>query len=105
MTDTEKIAMVQALVDDSTVTETIATTYLTLAWNKIMSRCYPFKDTSSLTLPAQYDVLQCELAARYIQRRGVEGEIGNTDNGVHRTYATPNDEDLLAEVTQIVTVL
>lgn len=101
MTDAEKQALVVQLVNDATVTTDIAATYLALAKANIMERCYPFGDSSSLAMPTRYDVLQCELAARYIHRRGIEGETSDRDNGVHRVFESPNDEDLLKEVMQV----
>ena len=101
MTDTEKQALVIALANDATVTTEIAGTYLALAKAKILERCYPFGNSSS-TMPSRYDTLQCELAARYIHRRGIEGETSDRDNGVHRVFESPNDEDLLKEVMQVV---
>ena len=106
MSQDEKIAMVQALADDSSVSQTVIETYLTLAGHKILQRAYPFRDVSSFTeVPAKYSVLQCELAVRYIHRRGIEGETGNTDNGVRRSFGSANDDDLLSEVMQVVGTL
>lgn len=105
MTIDEKIAMVRNMANDNSVNEAVATSYLTLAANKILQRAYPFKDASSLSVPAKYDVLQCELAVRLLHRRGIEGEVGNIDNGIHRTFDSVNDEDLLSEVIQVVGTL
>lgn len=103
MTQEEKIVMVENLANDPTVVDTVAETYLALAKDKILQRAYPFKaNYSSLRFPAQYDVLQCELAVRLLHRRGIEGETGNTDNGIRRQFATPNDDDLLSEVMQVI---
>lgn len=105
MTQDEKMAMVKNLANDSTVTDAVAMSYLTLAENKILQRAYPFKDISSLSVPAKYDALQCELAVRLLHRRGIEGEVSNTDNGVHRNFGSVNDDDILSEVVQVVGVL
>ena len=52
-------------------------------------------------MPAEYEMLQCELAARYFFRRGGEGEITHSENGISRGYGSVNDEDLLMEVIQV----
>lgn len=101
MTEDEKIALVKTTSDDPTVTTEIATSYLALAKAKILERCFPFGDVSS-SMPTRYDALQCELAVRYIHRRGIQGETSNRDNGVHRVFESPNDEDLLKEVMQVI---
>ena len=103
MTDAEKVAMVENIANDPTVDDTVASIYLAIAKDKILQRAYPFKaDVSSLTFPAKYDVLQCQLAVRLLHRRGMEGEKANIDNGVHRTFAHAYDDDLLSEVMQVV---
>ena len=113
MTDAEKITMVRTLADENDATkmsDTVITAYLTKAQAAIGRRQYPFglpvddQGQIAFTVEARYEMLQCELAARYINRRGGEGEIGHNENGVNRTYANANDEDLLCEVMQKVGV-
>lgn len=103
MTDAEKIAMVENIACDPTVDDTVASLYLAIAKDKILQRAYPFRsDTSSLSLPKKYDVLQCQLAVRLLHRRGIEGEKSNIDNGIHRVFEHAYDDDLLSEVMQVV---
>ena len=72
MTQSEKIAMVQTLVEnDPEATATVVPVYLTLASNAMLERLYPYDSTKgSEDIPVRYDTLQCELAARYFLRRG-----------------------------------
>ena len=108
MTEAEKIATVKTLDDDSTLTDTFVTTYLTKAEYAIRNRMYPFglpKENGqeiTFVVPAKYEMLQCELASRYILRRGGEGEISHNENGINRSYNSVNDEDLLMEVMQVI---
>lgn len=112
MTDYEKVELVKVLINDSSVTEDNITVYLSLAMHKILERCYPFKDVDAVNeegnlkypMPKRYEHLQCELASRMIVRRGVEGQVSSSVNGVSRTFATANDEDLLKEVVQRIGV-
>ena len=101
MTDAEKITMVQVLVEnDADATVEIVPVYLSLALNAMLERLYPFDaDKTSEDLPVRYDTLQCELAARYFLRRGGQGEINHEENGVNRTYASVDDEDILRKLT------
>lgn len=104
MTDTEKIAMVKALVgSDVEATDNLITVYLTKAKSSIFNRMYPMGIPEDVTdVPAQYEVCQCELASRYFLRRGAEGELSHNENGIYRMYHTTNDEDLLKEVVQVL---
>ena len=106
MTEAEKIAMVQTLVEnDAEATDTVVPVYLTLARNAMIERLFPY-DTSkdSGDVPLRYDTIQCELAARYFLRRGGQGEINHEENGVNRQYGTVDDEDILKRLTPFAKV-
>ena len=98
MSDEEKIALIQSLIDDVSVSSSEITTYLTVAAQRILDRLYPFGGAPS-TWPTEYDILQCELVVRMIARRGGEGEISHSENGISRTYASVDDEELLSRLT------
>ena len=104
MTLAEKIAMVQALVNDSAATDALVGVYLTDAESSIFLRLYPFGIPTGAEVPGQYEVLQCKLAARYFLRRGAEGELAHNENGINRTYGSVSDEDLLSQIIQIAGV-
>ena len=108
MTTSEKITKVKTLTDEASLTDEFVTLYLDKAEKAIQNRMYPFhlplENGVEITfvVPSKYEMLQCELASRYILRRGGEGELRHGENGIERTYASVNDEDLLAEVMQVV---
>ena len=110
MTTSEKITMVKTLVNDSTLTDAFVTVYLDKASSAIRNRMYPFElpidkttgEPITFSVPAKYEILQCDLACRYILRIGGEGELSHKENGIDRTYGTVNDEDLLKEVMQVI---
>ena len=104
MTQAEKIAMVQTLVEnDAEATDTVVPVYLTLALNTMLERLFPFDSSKdSGDVPLRYDTIQCELAARYFLRRGGQGEINHEENGVNRQYASVDDEDILRRLTPYV---
>jgi hypothetical protein len=106
MTDSEKKTMVRTLVEnDAEATDEIIAVYLTLACNAMLERLFPYdSDKDSEDLPVRYDVLQCELAARYFLRRGGQGEINHEENGVNRQYASVDDEDILQRLTPFAKV-
>lgn len=110
MTVQEKVAHVQALVNnDSTATTPLVTALLNKAADAIRQRMYPFhlpldKDGQEVTftVPEKYEMLQCDLAVRYFSRMGGEGETSHSENGISRSYDSVNDEDLLMEVMQVI---
>ena len=110
MTDTEKLALVKVLINDNNIADEIVTAYLALSKDRLRERMYPFVDFNEVApgggekypLPSKYDRTQCELAARMLDRRGTEGEIGHNENGVNRQYASADDADILGRVTQIL---
>ena len=110
MTLAEKITMVKTLANESDLTDAFVTVYLNKAESAIRNRMYPFNlpldsetgEPITFTVPAKYEMLQCELACRYVTRRGAEGEVTHKENGIDRTYGSVNDSDLLSEVMQVI---
>lgn len=106
MTQAEKIAMVKNLVEnDAEATDAVVAVYLNTALYAMIERLYPF-DTSkgAADVPERYDVIQCELAARYFLRRGGEGELNHEENGINRQWATVDDADILNRLTPFAKV-
>lgn len=79
-------------------TESVMMAKLAEAEYDIMHRLDPLGAVGLTTLPAQYDMLACKLAARRWYKMGAEGEISHGENGVNRGYYSADDEDLLRAV-------
>lgn len=88
MTDSEKIEMVSALTGETD--NTVISAYLQLAGQKICRIVYPFDETVS-TVPTRYDHLHVEATVYLLNKRGGEGEVAHSENGISRTY---EDADL-----------
>ena len=105
MTTAEKITMVQTLTGDTAATDALVSVYLDDAASAILRRRYPFGLPEAAEVEPIYEMLQVKLAARYFLRRGGEGEVRHSENGIDRTYDSVNDEDLLSEVTSFAKVI
>ena len=105
MTDAEKITLAQTFINDESATDALVGAYLEDAKHAILRRRYPFGVPDGAEVEDIYGMLQVKLAVRYYLRRGGEGEINHSENGISRTYGSVNDEDLLMEVTPYAKVM
>lgn len=108
MTQGDKIANVQVRVEnDPAATEAVVAVYLSDAEDAIMRRlyrAYGYVPTGAV-MPAQYDLLQCKIAAWEFLRRGGQGEDAHNENGVNRSYHSTDNEELLKEVMPFARVI
>ena len=106
MTNAEKIKNVQARVgNDKLATDDLIAIYLDDAKDAILKQRYPFGVPSYVTdVPEKYEVIQCKLAQRYFLRQSIEGQSVSIENGIHKHFATVDDEDLLKQVLQVAKV-
>lgn len=84
MTDSEKIEALRNIVGGSD-SDGVLSTYLTLAGDKIITKAYPYKNDVT-EVPSQYEYLQIEIAAYMMNKRGAEGQVTHTENGLQRQY-------------------
>ena len=89
MTEVEKLALCRVMVEQPADavgwSDSVLKSYLTIAGQKILNRAYPYDDTVT-EVPRRYGYLQCEIAAYLLNKRGAEGEISHSENGISRTY-------------------
>ena len=65
----------------------------------ILSRRFPFGEVPD-EIENRYKDLQIRIAVEMFSKRGAEGEISHSENGISRTYASASvSEDLLREIT------
>ncbi len=103
MTQEEKIEVVKTLLENNEkATDTLIGVLLDKAGSSIKLKMYPFTAPEDFTVPSDYEYLQCDLAVRYFNRMGGEGEVAHSENGIARNYNSANDSDLLAEVMQVI---
>ena len=101
MTDTEKLVMLKVMLEGggtSDWSDDVLLTYLTIAGQKIISRAYPYDEEVSL-VPNRYGILQCEIAAYLLNKRGAEGETSHSENGISRSYENADVPDsMMSEI-------
>lgn len=101
MTELDKIAYVKVLLGDTDDTsDDVISAYLRKAKMAILNRRF-IVIPDKAEVPQKYHILQCELAQRYINRQGAEGETVHNENGINRSYDSANDEDLLSAVLPV----
>lgn len=108
MTEVEKLAMLRVIVgqpNEGDWSDDVLTSYLAIAGRKIINRAYPYDDTVA-DVPRRYGYLQCDIAAYLLNRRGSEGQLVHTENGISRSYESADvPESMLSEVIPHVGVL
>ena len=104
MTQTEKLQLLKAMVGESD-TEEVLLAYLNIAGSKIMNRAYPY-GTEETEVPNRYGFLQCEIAAYLLNKRGAEGQLIHSENGISRTYGSADvPPTMLSAVTPFCEVM
>lgn len=103
MTDEKIISMFKSMTDE-TDSGTLST-YLFLAKQIILNRAFPLGwDVDAV--PECYIANQLRIALYLLNKRGAEGEISHTENGVSRTYSSADiPYSLLRDILPVVKVI
>ena len=108
MTEVEKLSMLRVMVgqpNEGDWSDDVLISYLNIAGHKIINRAYPYDDTVT-EVPRRYGYLQCDIAAYLLNRRGSEGQLSHSENGISRGYASADvPEAMLSEIAPHVGVL
>lgn len=103
MTYAEMLSKLKAMTDEQV--EDVLSTYLDLAGQKILHKAYPYDDTQT-EVPARYQYTQLEVAAYLLNKRGAEGEISHSENGISRSYEDGDiPPSLMREIVPCVAVI
>ncbi|MBR5199349.1 MAG: hypothetical protein IKW20_05915 [Bacteroidales bacterium] len=104
MTQAEKLQLLKAMVGESD-TEEVLLAYLNIAGSKIINRAYPY-DSEVTEVPTRYEFLQCEIAAYLLNKRGAEGQLIHSENGISRSYGSADvPSAMLDAITPVVGVI
>lgn len=52
----------------------------------VLDRRYPFGYSTDAVVPAQYQAVQIDIAVDLYNKKGAEGELAHSENGISRTY-------------------
>lgn len=88
MTDDEMVAAVKALVADERL-DTYAEPYLSAAKSAVVGRLFPYSGEATWSdVPERHHWGTVQIAVYLVNRRGAEGEVSHSENGVSRTYGS-----------------
>lgn len=86
MTKEEQLNLLRTLVGNKN-SDDVLLAYLRLAKSKILRIVYPY-DPSKTEVPAPYEELVVEAAVYLVNKRGGEGQLVHSENGISITYET-----------------
>ena len=86
MTNEEKRAALTATLAPDTDTEEVLDNVLDDAEALVLNRMYPFGYPDGTVVPTRYERIQIQLAAELYSKRGAEGQISHSENGISRTW-------------------
>ena len=110
MTMETKITLLRSMLDSDDDDPTdVLEAYLELAGQKILNHMYQFatpEEYKGLQVPDKYAMIQIQVGAYLLNRRGAEGEIQHIENGIHRNYGSADVPDqMLKDITPFCRVV
>lgn len=104
MTDDEKLVVLKRMTGEKNTA--VLSTYLSLAKSVVLSKAYPYDNGGIDEVPPKYDSVHIEIAVYMLNKRGGEGEVSHSENGVSRTYEDGDiPPTLLRRITPMAGVL
>lgn len=98
MTDAEKIALVEAMTDETNATTISA--FLSMAGDAICHYCDPYGTLDPDDIIAKYGSAQCKLAAYFLNKRGADGQTSHSENGISRSFESGDiPPSIMREIT------
>ena len=86
MTNAEKRAALAVTLAPDTDTDEVLDNVLADAEALVLNRMYPYGYPEESVVPARYERIQIQLAAELYSKRGAEGQIGHSENGITRSW-------------------
>lgn len=105
MDDLDKMTNLRLIVGEGD-DDYILLSYLEQAKCVILDRMYPYVSEGTyndLNIPPKYDWKQIRIAAYLMNKRGAEGELSHSENGISRSYSDSDvPGSLLADVLPMI---
>ena len=87
MTDTEKRTLLATLISPDVESDDVLDSMLALARGLVLNRMYPFGYPDGATVPARYEQIEVQLAVELYNKRGAEGQVAHSENGISRSWS------------------
>lgn len=90
MTESEKIKFLRALDPEGLKRDSddVLTAYLLTAAESILNKRFPYNRPENATVPVRNHVTQCRIALFLLNKRGGEGQLSHSENGISRSFST-----------------
>lgn len=103
MTQADKLVILKGIANESD--ESVLLAYLGFAAEAIIRRAYPFSNEEN-KMPSKYEMKQIQIAGFLLNKRGAEGEVSHSENGISRSYENADiPESMLSDIVPFVGVL
>ena len=96
MTEAEKVYAVTDRIAPDTADYDVLAGMVAAAGERILNRMYPFGYKEGTEVPSRYEQKQIQLAIELYNKRGAEGQISHSENGISRSW--PEVSGLLADI-------
>lgn len=83
-----RLSVITGETDDA-----VLLTYLDMARERVLARCYPFGCPEGTEVPTRYHSKELEIAVYLLNKRGAEGETAHNENGINRFYESASVPD------------
>ena len=97
MTEAEKVYAVTDRIAPDTADYDVLAGMVATAGELILNEMYPFGYAEDKVVPARYEQRQIQLAIELYNKRGAEGQISHSENGIVRNW--PEVSELLKGIT------
>ena len=87
MTNAEKREALAASLAPDTDTDAVLDGVLADAEALILNRMFPFGYPEGTSVPPRYERIQVQLAVELYSKRGAEGQVNHSENGISRSWA------------------
>jgi hypothetical protein len=86
MTNEEKVSRLEVLISPDTADRDLLLALIEMSEGIVLNKRYPFGIPEGATVPTVYEHIQLQIAVELFSKRGAEGQISHSENGINRAY-------------------